>query len=112
MGTKGNKLTPEATATAERLVDGLAPLGDVSSKNMFGGYGVYESGVMFALVDSTGRAHLRVDQTTQPDFENAGSTKHSRMPYWSIPEPVLGQPRELLQWASRALDTARAARKM
>ena len=37
MGRKGAKLTPEATAMADMLVEKLAALGDVSSRKMFGG---------------------------------------------------------------------------
>ncbi len=61
MGQKGAKLTPEATALADTLVDKLATLGDVSSRKMFGGYGIFESGSMFALVTSDGIAHLNPD---------------------------------------------------
>jgi len=50
MGTKDSKLTSGATDSAEGFVGRLQPLGDVTSKKMFGGYGIFESGKMFALV--------------------------------------------------------------
>jgi DNA transformation protein len=74
---------------AERLLDELTPLGDVTTKKMFGGYGVFEDAVMFALVDSSGGAFLRADETTAARFEEAGSEAHGRMPYWRIPHAVL-----------------------
>lgn len=107
---KGAKLTQATTDRAEALVDDLAPLGDVSLRKMFGGYGVFESGVMFALVDSNGVPHLRAVAETEPRYVAAGSTKHG-MPYWSIPEPVLADEAALLEWAAEALDVARAAKK-
>ena len=78
---------------------------------MFGGYGVFESGVMFVLVDSAGVAHLRADDSTRARFEAVRAAKHGKMPYWSIPEPILGDHDQLLVWAGEALEVARAAKK-
>jgi DNA transformation protein len=111
MGEKGARLTGDATETAEYLVDALGPLGDVASKKMFGGYGIFGDGVMFALVDSAGVPHLRTDDATTPQFEAASSTKHSRMPYWSIPETVYGDEDSLIVWATQALNVAKSAKK-
>ena len=111
MGTKGERLTGDATESAGRLAEALEPLGDVTTRKMFGGYGVSEGSVMFGLIDSAGTPHLRVDETTESLFEQAGSTKHARMPYWSIPDEVLDDPEALLEWAGRALTVARGAKK-
>ncbi len=108
MAKKGAKLSPAATVTAEALVNDLLPLGEVDAKKMFGGYGVFAAGVMFALVDSDGVAHLRVGPDTQPRYETAASTKHGRMPYWSIPDDVLDDTASLLDWAAEALALARS----
>ena len=89
MGKKGAKLNPTATAQASTneaaaLIDDLLPmglpLGDLQARRMFGGYGVFANGVMFALIDPDGVAHLRAGPDTQPRFEAAGSVKHARMP--------------------------------
>ena len=111
MGKKGARLTGDATEAAAMLVDELGPLGDVTCKKMFGGYGVFCGGVMFALVDSSGVPHLRTNESTTRRFESAGSEKHSRMPYWSIPAAVVEDPEELVEWGTEALEVARAAKK-
>jgi DNA transformation protein len=111
MGEKGVRLTGDATETAAQLVDALGSLGDVTSKKMFGGYGIFGDGVMFALIDSAGIAHLRTDQSTTLQFEDAGSVKHARMPYWSIPEAVYGHEDNLIIWATEALKVAKTAKK-
>jgi hypothetical protein len=51
MGTKGAELTNAASTSADRLQADLSGLGEISIRKMFGGYGVFESGTMFALVD-------------------------------------------------------------
>jgi DNA transformation protein len=111
MGEKNARLTGDATESAERLVDALGSLGDVTSRKMFGGYGVFCDGVMFALVDSTGLAHLRADESSADAFEEAGSAKHSRMPYWSIPDAVLANDTQLVTSATQALTIAKSAKK-
>ena len=111
MGTKGAKLNPAATSEADALAADLQPLGPVEAKKMFGGYGVFADGVMFALVDSDGAAHLRVGPDTQPRFEAAGSAKHGRMPYWSIPAAVRSDSAALVEWATESLAVARSLKK-
>ena len=105
-----SKPTMDKTERAEALRDDLAPLGDVSLKAMFGGYGLFESGVMFALVDRNGEPFLRAVEATEPRYVAAGSHKHG-MPYWSIPDDVLADNATLLDWAREALDVARAAKR-
>jgi DNA transformation protein len=43
----------------------LAPLGAVTGRPMFGGYGIWEDGDMFALVDSGSTLHFKVDDATR-----------------------------------------------
>ncbi len=111
MGDKGARQSSAGAETAERLVHDLAPLGSVTSKKMFGGYGVFDEGIMFALVDSDGAAFLRADDSTAASFDQAGSAAHGRMPYRRIPDAVIAEPATLLDWARKARDVAVAARK-
>lgn len=110
MGEKGARLTPAAVEAAERLVDDLQALGEVTSRRMFGGLGIYMGRTMFALVDSHGGTFLRVDDESRPRFEAAGSARHATMPYFSIPPAVRQSPQKLLSWAGSALETAREAK--
>jgi DNA transformation protein and related proteins len=110
VGEKGARLTPAAAEAAKRLVDDLQPLGDVASRSMFGGFGIFVGGTMFALVDSRGEAFLRVDDESRPRFDAAGSERHAGMPYFSIPSAVRRSPEELQSWAGSALEIARQAK--
>lgn len=109
MGRKGTKLTSEASDIAADLVEKLAPLGDVTSRKMFGGVGIFESGSMFALVTSNGTPHLKVDDTNQADFEKRESAKFGRMPYYEIPETVIGNTRSLRSWAKKSIAVAKTS---
>jgi len=103
MGTKGNKLTPGAAESVEIFIDRLRPLGDISSKKMFGGYGVFESGKMFALVNSEGDVFLKAAGDDREKFVQAGTPQHGKMPYFQIPEPVLDDDDQLADWAAEAI---------
>ncbi|MEZ4501137.1 MAG: TfoX/Sxy family protein [Dehalococcoidia bacterium] len=111
MAEPRSRASAAGAATAEALVDALQPFGAVSARRMFGGWGVFESGTMFALVDREGDAYLRADEALIVALEAEGSTRFQRMPYWSVPADALDDDVALLDWATRALAVARAAKR-
>lgn len=100
---------------AEMLIDVLAPLGRITVRNMFGGAGVYCDGVIFALVVDGETLYLKGDATNQGAFEAEdcgpfvydGKGKPITMSYWRMPERLLDQPEEMVDWARQALQVAR-----
>ena len=110
MGEKGARLSGAAEATARWAEDELAELGAVSARKMFGGFGVFLDGVMFAIVDRDGNLFYRADERTQPSYVNGGSAQLPRMPYWSVPNEVLADPDVLRAWGKEALALARRAK--
>lgn len=111
MGDKGARQSLASSQQAKRLVDAFAPLGLVTSKKMFGGNGLFLDSVMFALVDSSGVAYLRADESTAALFEEQGGQRHGRMPYWQVPQGILDDEIELLLWGGRAAQTAKTAKQ-
>jgi DNA transformation protein len=111
MGEKGARQSAAGAEAAEALVDDLQPLGAVVTKRMFGGFGVFLDGTMFALVDPSGGVFLRGDDTTAGEFASAGSAKHGRMPYWEMPDTVRSNADQLEVWAQRALTIAEGAKR-
>lgn len=111
MGESGAKEGPNAAETCEQAVKDLMPLGDVSSRKMFGGYGIFESGAMFALVNSQGDLFLKVDDSNRSRFDDVGSEQHGRMPYFQVPSEVMEDSDVFLEWAKVSLQIARAAKK-
>jgi len=109
VGEKGAKLTGTSSERAAALAEALTPIGEITTRKMFGGNGVFGDGVMFALVDSGGSTFMRVSDETRMHYEAAGSSAHGRMPYYAVPEAVLTDDDQLLEWASKALAVAKAA---
>ena len=108
MGIEGDKQTVAGARFSEELLPRLAPLGAVSSKKMFGGYGLFHQGKMFGLISSDAELFLKVDDANRAPFEKARAPQHGKMPYFRVPKNVLGDDRRLLKWTRSAVDVAHA----
>lgn len=94
------------------LCETMAALGDVTARRMFGGYGLYCDGVIFAIVaDET--LYLKTDAETRPAYEAMGLEpfrpypgKSTAMPYHPPPDSALDDSEELLAWARPAVAVA------
>ena len=54
MGVKGIKRTQEADLTCTLLIERLSLIPGITSKKMFGGYGIFHDSKMFGIIDSKG----------------------------------------------------------
>jgi DNA transformation protein len=110
-------LPPEDTRVTDRLKAELeelfANLGGVSVRRMFGGFGIFRDGVMFAL-SIRGLLHLKADEATMVRFRAEGSTPFAydnrgrtvTTSYWRVPDRLLDDPDEFREWALGAIDVA------
>lgn len=104
MGNKGDKMTEDAVLSADEIVSRLEKIGGISSKKMFGGFGIFHDSKMFCLIDSKGKVFLRTNDLLKEDFAAHQSPQHSRMPYFEIPQVVLQDQAELERWVSKSLE--------
>lgn len=94
----------------------LAPRGQIRSRAMFGGYGIWCDDLFIAIVVDD-QLYLKVDGLTQASFAAVGSTPfvyHGQgravtMSYWLVPDEALESARAMRPWADMAI--AAAARK-
>ncbi len=103
------------------LEDVFSVVPDTTIRKMFGGVGVFRDRLMFALAFSDGRIAFKADGETTADFiaeaceewrYERKDGKITKMGYWYIPERIVDDPDELLEWAAKAFDVAmRADRK-
>ncbi len=103
MGIKGDKETSGSATMADLLLDKLSAIGNVTSKKMFGGHGIFHDGKMFGIVDSKGNAFLKVGDSNRSDFEAGGAIAHGKMPYMSIPDEVLEDDNKLIDWSQKSI---------
>lgn len=98
----------------EHLLEMLDPMGGVSARRMFGGAGLFKSGLMFALI-SDDVLYLKVDDSTRPDFEARGmgpfvyqskGGRRSLASYQQVPDDLFDDPDEMNAWCLKAFDVA------
>ena len=91
----------------------LGPFGTVRTRPMFGGYGVYLDGLMFAIV-SEDTLYLKADEMNRVEFEQAGcerfgyARKGSRttLNFFRAPDDAMDSPGQMLPWARTAYAAA------
>lgn len=117
MGIKGAKQERDSQNRREKRSEGgqhaaieaLAPLGEVTGRGVFGGFGIFKSGVMFALLNPKGRLCLRADESNADRFEPRA--RQGSLPYYEVPRAVAEDEEELLAWAARSVEIAEKTSK-
>jgi DNA transformation protein len=102
---------------AAYAVELLGTVGRVAARRMFGGYGLYCDGVMFALI-ADDVLYLKADDASRPEFERAGSEpfvyeargRRTTMAYWHAPDEAMESRELAAPWARTALAAALRAR--
>ena len=97
----------------EFILEMLQLFGAVVAKPMFGGYGLYADGVMFALIaDDT--LYFKADDLTKNEFIERGLTPFSyskngsqyKMSYYCAPDDALEDLELMNMWAQKAYEAA------
>ena len=95
------------------VLDQLGELGDVTSRSMFGGIGLYQRGLFFGIV-ARDTLYLKVDGQNVADYEQAGMKQFNPYPgrsgtmrYYAVPLEVLESALELAAWARKAVAVAK-----
>lgn len=96
----------------------LMPLGPVATRRMFGGWGIFLDGIMFALV-ADGELYLKSDVENEGTFRQARAkqfTYNARgktvaMSYSCPPTTVMKDFDRFTAWAESALAAARRSKK-
>ncbi len=98
------------------VLEQLEAVGDVSSKRMFGGVGLYAGDRFFALLDDD-VLYLKADDSNRADFEAAGARPFQpygpgseSTQYYEVPVGVLEDAAELARWAGKSIAVAAAKR--
>jgi DNA transformation protein and related proteins len=104
------------------ILEILSPYGDISARSMFGGYGIYKSGTIFALIVDD-ELYFKVDASNKAQYEKLDSEpftyeakgKKASMSYWKVPMEILEDEEQLGLWLDQSheisLQTKRVAKK-
>ncbi len=89
----------------------LAELGEVRSRAMFGGHGLYCGATFFGLI-AYERLFFKVNEDSRGEFVARGMEPFSPWPgtvmksYYEVPREVFENDEELVRWARRAVEVA------
>ena len=106
-------MTPSAEYT-EYVLELLQPIGAVRTSRFFGGVGISNGAVQFAMIMGNS-LYFAVDEDTRKKYEQAGMQPFSYMTkirrvqvrkYFELPEDVLTDPEQLRLWAHEAMHVA------
>lgn len=94
----------------------LSPFGHITTRKMFGGYGVYKDGVIIGMIVHD-ELYLKASPQTEPYFESFGShpfiyegkDKPVKMSYWKVVLDVWNSSSELKKWVEMAHETSLAS---
>lgn len=96
-----------------RTLDRLSALGEVTSRSLFGGSGIYWRDVIFGIFFG-GKLYLKVDDRSKGDYLARGmgpfrpSERQTLRSYYEVPPDVLEDGEALLSWAGEAIRAGQA----
>jgi DNA transformation protein and related proteins len=99
------------------VLEQLGGLGEVESRRMFGGAGLYCGEYFFGLISGDDVLYLRADDTNRADYIARGMAAFRpyrdrplvSMHYYEVPAEVLEDARQLSAWAQRSVSAAQAS---
>ncbi|MDH3830665.1 MAG: TfoX/Sxy family protein [Gammaproteobacteria bacterium] len=102
----------------DNLQEVFVLFGPVQARRMFGAYGIFHDGLMFALVadevlylKADGRSSTEFEQRGLGQFEYEKKSSKIKMCYYMAPEEIYDDPEEAKLWANFAFDAALRSRK-
>lgn len=107
MGVKGTKFSNETGNFVNEILERLSPIGNITGKKMFGGYGIFHNNKMFGLISSKSRIYFKTTDVNRLLYENAGSESFNKMPYYEVPVTVLNSRENFLLWANEAIEVSK-----
>ncbi len=100
------------------VLERLDPIGQITARAMFGGFGLYHRGVIFGLV-AYDELYFKVGENNIMEYKALNSSpfiypgKHKpvTMSYWRLPEPVLEDDERLKTWVMAACKASQESKK-
>ncbi|MBE9111005.1 TfoX/Sxy family protein [Nodosilinea sp. LEGE 07298] len=110
--------SPQAKAFRDAVVNHLNQVAPVTARAIFGGYGLYCEGTMFALIAHES-LYFKVDVTNHGRFTEAGmgpftydrNGKPTIMSYYQLPAAVYDDLERLQEWIEVSVAIARRAKR-
>lgn len=95
------------------VLEQMSSLDGVHARAMFGGHGIYQGDLMFALI-ADGGLYFKTDELTRDEYTARGLRpftyeargKSIALQYYAAPPEVFDEPDEMRRWAELAIEAA------
>ena len=101
------------------MLDVFSAFSGITCKSLFGGYGFYKDGIIFACI-ADGQLYFKVDDMNRSKYEayrsepfvyEHKSHKKTHMPYWTLPECILEDKDQLKIWINESITASLRSQK-
>lgn len=93
------------------IMEKLSSISNIRSRAMFGGYGIFCGGSMFALI-AEDTLYFKVSKTNRDMYEKAKSKPFPHgISYWEVPPEVVDENSKLHNWAITSIGIAQKIAK-
>jgi DNA transformation protein len=100
------------------VLEQLSGAEGISSRRMFGAFGLYRNDVFFAII-SDDTLYFKVSDSSRADYETRGMARFRpyrdkpqvSMSYYEVPADVIEDAEECVRWAMRAVAASVAKEK-
>jgi DNA transformation protein len=100
------------------VLEQLSGAEGISSRRMFGAFGLYRHDVFFAII-SDDTLYFKVSDSSRADYETRGMARFRpyrdkpqvSMSYYEVPADVIEDAEECVRWAMRAVAASAAKEK-
>jgi DNA transformation protein and related proteins len=102
-------MSPKSDGFKDFVLDQLAGLRGVSTRGMFGGYGLYRNTKFFGIIHQ-GRLYFKVTTAAAPRYKEHGmkpfrpNAKQTLKSFYEVPVDVIEEAEALTQWATDAVE--------
>lgn len=101
------------TAFADFVLEQMTDIPDVAKRALFGGFGIYRGGLMFALIANE-QLYFKVDEILAqefiamglPPFVYSGKNGSTALKYHLAPEAVFEEAEQMARWSDKAYQCA------
>ena len=95
----------------EYVMEILASHGEMTSKPMFGGHGIYKNGVIVAFI-AYDELYFKVDESNKSQYKDFDSEpfifeakgKKTAMSYWKVPMEILEDENQIGVWLDQSYE--------
>ncbi|MBD3251583.1 competence protein TfoX [Candidatus Uhrbacteria bacterium] len=101
------------------LEDVLGHLKGITHRAMFGGYGIYKNGVIFALI-AYNKLYFKVGEKNIEEYQALkskpfqyaqGDHRATTMSYWLVPDLIQKDPKKISEWVRKSVAVSKAGKK-